>query len=168
VKSLAETMRRVAERHEDLLSPAAIRDWFEDVYWKAGAVRLGQPMVDRMILARSGTDFPFRSMASEFSMIETSMVPVIIPGDAVADEAIRQLAFEDVPSGKLARALQVYTVQVPARARDLLVANGHAAFRDSALRGDQFCVLNQTGLYHAETGLWWEHADYLAQEAWLL
>ncbi|MFT3688284.1 CRISPR-associated endonuclease Cas3'' [Paenirhodobacter sp.] len=168
VKSLADTMRSVAGRHDDLLAPTAIRDWFEHVYWKAGPDRLGQKMVDRMVLGSSGTDFPFRTMAAEFRMIETTMVPVIIPGDAEAEGAVRQLAFENIPSGKLARALQVYTVQVPAKARDLLIRNGHARFHEASLRGDQFCVLDTKSLYHPETGLWWEHADYLSEEAWLL
>lgn len=168
VRSMADAMRSVAARHDDLLSPAAIRDWFEHVYWKAGPDRLGQKMVDQMVLGSSGTDFPFRSMAEDFRMIETTMVPVIIPGDAVAVEAIGQLAFENIPFGKLARALQVYTVQVPARARDLLVANHRASFHQPALRGDQFCVLDNPALYHADSGLWWEHAEYLADEDWLI
>ena len=169
VKSLADAMRSTAGRHDDLLSPAAIRDWFEHVYWKAGPDRLGQPMVDQMVLASSGTDFPFRSMAEAFRMVETAMVPVIISGDdEVASRAIGQLGVADVPSGKIARALQVYTVQIPAKARDLLLHNGHAKFHETALRGDQFCVLGNTSLYRADTGLWWERADYLSEEAWLL
>ena len=88
-------------------------------------------------------------------MIETTMVPVIIPGDVAAEQAIAQLQFEQVPSGKLARALQVYTVQVPARARALLLEAGHAAFRHTTLRGDQFCVLGNPSLYQADSGLWW-------------
>ncbi|SMG55464.1 CRISPR-associated helicase/endonuclease Cas3 [Paracoccus sp. J56] len=168
VRKLAEAMRSIAGRHDDLLSPAAIRDWFEHVYWNAGAARLGQPMVDRMILGRNGTDFPFRSMAEDFRMIETTMVPVIIPGDVTAVEAIRQLAVENIPSGRLARALQVYIVQVPAKARALLVEAGHASFHQPALRGDQFCVLESLSLYHVESGFWWERADYLAEEMMML
>lgn len=168
VRKLAEAMRSIAGRHDDLLSPAAIRDWFEHVYWKTGSAWLGQPMVDRMIVGRSGTDFPFRSMAEDFRMIETVMVPVIIPSDAAAVEAIRQLAFENISSRTLARALQVHIVQVPAKARALLVEAGHASFHQPALRGDQFCVLDNAALYHADSGLWWEHAEYLAEESWLI
>lgn len=164
VRTLAETMRHVAERHDDLLAPAAICDWFNDVYWKAGPDRLGQKMVEQMVFGGSGTDFPFRTMAEDFRMIETTMVPVIIPGDVAAEQAIAQLQFEQVPSGKLARALQVYTVQVPARARALLLEAGHAAFRHTTLRGDQFCVLGNPSLYQADSGLWWEHAEYLGAE----
>lgn len=168
VKSLAETMQRIAKRHDDLLSPEAIRDWFEHVYWKVGADRLGQPMVDQMVLGRSGTDFPFRSMAEAFRMVETTMAPVIIPGDAAAKAAVDRLGIADVPSGGIARALQAYTVQIPVRARALLVQNGHAGFHHANLRGEQFCILENHTLYHSDSGLRWEHAEYLADEAWLI
>lgn len=168
IRSLAEAMGRVAERHDDLLSPMAIRDWFEEVYWKAGPARLGQPMVDRFVLAASGTDFPFRRTASEYRMIDSLMVPVIIPGDDVAKAAVADLAFADIPSGAIARRLQPYTAQIPAQSRAKLVENGHAAFVHPNLRADQFCVLQTISLYHTESGLLWEDADYLAAESWLI
>ncbi|HMR36664.1 DEAD/DEAH box helicase [uncultured Paracoccus sp.] len=167
IRALAEAMDRVAARHDDLLSPDAIRDWFEEVYWKAGPARLGQPMVDRFILATSGTDFPFRSIAAEYRMIDSPMVPVIVPGDE-AKAAVADLAYANIPSGLIARRLQPYTVQIPARSRAKLVGNGHAAFLHPDLRADQFCVLQTMSLYHAESGLWWEDADYLAQESMLI
>lgn len=53
VDSAARTMRNVAARHAanggDLLSPAAIRDWFEDMYWKAGPEHLGLKLAKAMI-----------------------------------------------------------------------------------------------------------------------
>lgn len=168
IRSLAQDMSRVAGQHADLLAPAAIRDWFEHVYWKAGPARLGQPLVDQMVCGASGTDFPFRSMADTFRMIDTAMVPVIIPGDVAAQAHLDRLGIEAVPSGKLARALQVYTVQVPATARALLIKAGHASFHYPELRGDQFCVLDNMALYHADSGLWWEHAEYLGAEQSIL
>lgn len=172
VKSAAETMRRVAARHaengDDLLSLAAIRDWFEDVYWKTGTENMGRKMAEVMVAAGTGTNFPFRTMAGEYRMIETTMVPVIIRGDAEAQQAICELGVGTISSGRLARALQPYTVQVPARARDLLIGNGHASFHRPDLRGDQFCVLDNDSLYRAETGLWWEHADYLSEESCMI
>lgn len=168
VQRLAEATRRVAGRHDDLLAPAAIRDWFEEVYWTAGPERLGQEMVDRFLFGRSGTDFPFRSVAAGFRMVETTMAPVIIPRDHVAQAAIERLARAEVPSGALARDLQPYIVQVPEKSRARLIANGKASFRSPKLRAEQFCVLDDLGLYHPESGLWWEDADYLAPEACLI
>lgn len=168
VKSLAQAMHRTADQHDDLLSPAAIRDWFEHVYWKAGADRLGQPLVTEFKFATGGTDFPFRSTAEAFRMIDSAMVPVIIPGDDRAKRAVDRLGLEVVPSGTIARDLQGYVVQIPAKARALLVANGKARFCNPDLRGDQFCVLQEISLYHHDSGLWWEHADYLDNESFLI
>ncbi|MFV0386352.1 MAG: CRISPR-associated endonuclease Cas3'' [Paracoccus sp. (in: a-proteobacteria)] len=168
MQALAAAMDRVAARHDDLLSPEAIRDWFDEVYWKAGPERLGQPMADRFILGNSGTDFPFRSVAADYRMIDSPMVPVIVPGEAVAQAAIADLAIGNIPSGQLARRLQSYTVQIPAGARAKLVENGHAAFLHPGLRGDQFCVLHNMSLYHSDSGLWWEDSDYLAEEAMMI
>ncbi|MDT8855248.1 CRISPR-associated endonuclease Cas3'' [Paracoccaceae bacterium Fryx2] len=159
---LIAAMRSTAMRHPDLLAPEAIRDWFEHVYWTAGPERLGQPMVDAFILARSGTNFPYRSTAEAFQMVESRMVPVIVAREDTAQAAVRQLGFPEVPSGKIARALQSYTVQIPDNMRALLVRNGHASFHAPELRGDQFCVLAaDSSLYREESGLWWEGADYL-------
>lgn len=168
VRGLAAAMDRVAARHDDLLSPEAIRDWFEEVYWKAGPDRLGQPMVDRFVLGASGTDFPFRITAAEYRMIDSPMVPVIVPGDERAGQAIARLGAPDAPSGQIARSLQPYTVQIPVKSRAKLVDNGHAAFLHTDLRGDQFCVLGNMSLYHEDSGLWWEDADYLAEESLLI
>jgi CRISPR-associated endonuclease/helicase Cas3 len=60
--------------------------------------------------------------------------------------------------------LQSFTVQVPPKARDILLRNGHAAFAAPDLRGDQFAVLRTPGLYRPDVGLLWENADYLAVE----
>lgn len=166
IKPLADAMHGTAARlgYENLLETAAIRDWFEQVYWRSGPEQMGQPMVAAFKFAPSGTDFPYRSTAEAFRMIESPMVPVIIRIEDKARKAVERLTIADVPSGSIARELQVFTVQVPARARDLLLANGHARFHAPELRGDQFCVLESDGLYREDFGLWWERADYLAAD----
>ncbi len=168
IRALAAATDRIAARHDDLLSPDAIRDWFEEVYWKAGPTLLGQPMADRFVLAASGTDFPFRSTAAEYRMIDSPMVPLIVPGDETAQAAVQLLGVADIRSGVIARNLQPYTVQIPVKARAKLVENGHAVFLRPELRGDQFCVLQNMSFYHMDSGLWWEDADYLAEESWLM
>jgi CRISPR-associated endonuclease/helicase Cas3 len=164
VARLAEAMRRTAARFDDLLSPAAINDWFNEVYWTQGTERMGEKLVKAMILTGSSTDFRFRTLAEEYRMIDSRMVPVIIPGDDAAQEAIRQLEIEVIGSGGLARRLQPYTVQIPQKARDLLRTNGKGDFASRDARGDQFFVLKDLSLYHQDIGLWWEQADYLAHD----
>lgn len=166
LEPLIGAMRSTAGRHEDLLSPEAMRDWFEQVYWTRGPERMGQPMVDAFILGRSGTDFPYRSTAECYRMIDSEMVPVIIAHESESEAAVSRLGVADVPSGSIARALQPFTVHVPEKARMLLVANGHARFHAPDLRGDQFCVLETTALYHQDSGLRWEHAEYVGDGIW--
>ncbi|TMV87696.1 CRISPR-associated endonuclease Cas3'' [Thioclava sp. BHET1] len=163
IARLAHAMRATAGIHVDLLTPEAIRDWFERVYWTVGPERLGQRMVDAFTLAQSGTDFPYRETAEKFRMVEDRMVPVIIPIEQAARDEVARLGAEALSSGALARALQPFTVQIPAKDRDALVRNGHSAFHRPDLRGDQFCVLKTESLYRAESGLWWEGAEYLGE-----
>lgn len=164
VARLAEAMRRTAARFDDLLCPAAIDDWFNEVYWTQGTERMGEKMVKQMTVTGSGTNFPFRTLAECYRMIDSPMVPVIIQGDDMAQEAVRQLDIETIGTGGLARRLQPYTVQIPQKARDLLCTNGKGAFAARAIRGDQFFVLEDPSLYHQDIGLWWEQADYLGHD----
>ena len=98
-------------------------------------------------------------------MIESGMVPVIIPGDDFARQWIEKLAQLKVPSGLIARKLQSYIVQVPIKARQRLLANGRAKYMNPEFRADQFLVLTDEPLYQTEFGLLWEDADYLSTEA---
>lgn len=166
IASLAAAMHRTAARFDDLLSPAAIEDWFHEVYWTQSTARLGEKMVKDVVFARSGPDIPFRRLAEDYRMIDSPMVPVIIPGEEIAQGAIAKLAVAGIPSGGLARALQPYTVQIPQKARETLRASGKGDFAARDQRGDQFFVLGETSLYHAEFGLWWEQAEYLGRDQW--
>ena len=166
--------RMFIEHKDDLLSPSAMQAYFEETYWRVGREGLDNHGIVGLFKATpaSGTDFHDRTAAERFRMIESGMAPVIIPRDDKAKEAVDRLAIEKIPSGTLARDLQLFIVQVPPKARDLLIKNGHVAFRHPDLRGDQFAVLNEaaldgdTPLYSDETGLLWENADYLGFESW--
>lgn len=168
IETLAEAMRSTAKNYDDLLSPGAIRDWFEHVYWRADDKQLGQKMVEDFDVTPSTTDLPFRRIAKEFRMIENSMVPVIIAVEEKAKQEIARLSTPQISSGTLARALQGYTVQIPEKDRTLLVANGHASFHAKAQRGDQFCVLDNERLYREDVGLMWEDAHSLGIEAGMI
>lgn len=161
VAKLAEAMRATADRFDDLLDPDAIRDWFEEVYWRSAPKTLGAGMAEQMILGRSETNFPFRKMAAEYRMIDSTMVPVIIVRDAEAHEWVAKLGQDWEGPGPIARGLQPYLVQIPASAREILRQNGKGDFVARELRGDQFFVLSDSSLYQDEFGLWWEAAEYL-------
>ncbi len=167
IKTLADAMRSTARRFDDLLNPAAMRDWFEHVYWQAGPKLLdAADIIGKLRVGRGGTDFAFRTIAEAYRMIDTTMVPVIIPGDAIAQREIDRLEVEAVSSGTLARALQHYTVQIPEKSREALRTNGKGDFAAQHLRGAQFFVLTDASLYRRDSGLWWEGADYIADSIW--
>lgn len=169
VGSLIGDMRRIQANHgEDLSSLEAIEAYFQEVYWRLDAKGMDAkkvlecfPYISRF---DPTPDFSYRTAAERFRMIESGLEPVIIPFDAKARKAIGELSVEAKTSGGLARRLQRYVVQVPPKARAQLVANGKATFDAAELRGDQFCVLKDESLYHPDTGLIWENADYLSVE----
>lgn len=169
IRSLVGDTERALAQLGDIQSPEAVERYFREVYWRMGerldGREAGKAIIPRLKFdARTGADFSFRSIASDFRMIESTMAPVIVRYDDAAKEAVKQLPFEHISSGALARKLQTYIVQTPPRARELLIRNGHAEYACEELRGDQFVVLLNDGLYTEETGLLWEDAAYLAAE----
>lgn len=164
IRGLIGDMKRIIGGHEDLTSLAAIEDYFGEVYWRIGAGLDGKKILPRFAFHPTGTDFAYRSVGQDFRMIESSLVPVIVAFEEEAKKSVDQLEIDKIPSGMLARKLQSFTVQVPPKARDVLLRNGHAAFAAPDLRGDQFVVLRTRGLYRPDVGLLWENAEYLAVE----
>jgi CRISPR-associated endonuclease/helicase Cas3 len=175
IRGLTGDMRRMMHKHADLFTPAAMEDYFAEVYWRVGEGGLdrgsidGEPIREKFRISAGHTDFSYRSAAENFRMIESGMLPVIVPGDEVAREAVRLLELEKIPSGMLARKLQPYVVQVPPKARAMLLQAGHAAFVAPQLRAEQFAVLAlNSNLYDRSVGLLWENAEYLSSEQWLI
>jgi len=165
IRGLIGDMKRIIDKHADLTSLAAVEDYFGEVYWRMGEGMDGKKILGRFELSgRTGCHFDYRTVGQDFRMIESELAPVIVVLDDEAKEAVDQLEIEAIPSGLLARKLQSSVVQVPPKARDLLIRNGHAAFVAPQWRGDQFAVLQTASLYHADVGLLWENADYLGVE----
>lgn len=167
IKSLIGDMARMAKDHgDDLASLDAIKAYFREVYWRLDAKGLDrQGILGCFSFSKTeGPDFAYQRAAKTFCMIKNGLVPVIVPFDDEAKRIIAQLNGEALRSGALARRLQRYVVQVPPKARALMVKNGRAVFAAPALRGEQFCVLQDESLYDPEAGLLWDNADYLSLE----
>ncbi len=164
VRALAADFERMRGRHADLTDPAAIADWFEEVYWRTGEDLDRERIVAALRFDGRETDLAFRTVAERFRLVESGLEPVIVPADEGARAAVRGLFAEAFSSGALARRLQPYTVPVPPKARGRLIEAGHVAFAAPRLRRDQFAVLATPGLYSREVGLLWEDADYLGHE----
>jgi CRISPR-associated endonuclease/helicase Cas3 len=165
IKGLSGDMARMMDKHETLLSPAAMADFFGEVYWRIGREGLdAKAILDDLHIGSGETNFSYRTIAEKFRMIESGMVPVIVLRDETASDAAVRLSIDAIPSSAIARDFQRYIVQVPPRARARLIECGHVIFLEKRLRGDQFAVLMTKGLYQEEVGLVWEDAEYLATE----
>lgn len=164
IKQLAGDFARMAGKHSDLLSPGAMRDYFGEVYWRKAAGLDAKGILGMFKISAGKSSFAYRTVAEEFRMIESGMVPVIVARDDAARVSLKKLSLEAVHPGTVARELQSYVVQVPPKARALLLANSHIAFVNEKLLRDQFAVLQTPSLYREEEGLLWEDADYLDLE----
>ncbi|MEG9883522.1 MAG: CRISPR-associated endonuclease Cas3'' [Hyphomicrobiales bacterium] len=164
IKSLMEGMERMLGKHEDLLSLEAIEDYFKEVYWHKGDLGLdGHKILKQFKIHRrhGATDFSYRTVGEIFRLIETGLAPVIIDADETSGQAIAELGVAEISSGKIARELQQYSVQIPPKDRNALIQNGHAGYDCPKLRGDQFVVLKTKDLYRDDVGLIWEDSDSL-------
>lgn len=94
---------------EDPFSPEAIRQYFGTTYW------LRQDELDKENILKKLSDpggtWQFREVASRFRLIDSIMVPVIIPKDEKAEKLVSTLRHAESRGGIL-RKLQQYTVQV--------------------------------------------------------
>ena len=170
LRPLLDARQRMQREHaDDLFAPAAMTRYFEELYWSIGRERLdrgsdGQPILAGFALDNGGTEFAYRTVAANFRMIESGMVPVVVPFDDTARAAIARLGVPNLSSGRLARELQPYLVQIPPQARNRLISAGRAGVAAPNLRADQFVVLTDLALYRNDTGLIWDDPDYLGVE----
>ncbi len=79
VSKRADAARRVMRHRDDPAMPEAVRSYFQDVYWIEGG-GLDRKDILRAFRERARSfDFPFATVARDFRMIETGMVPIIVP-----------------------------------------------------------------------------------------
>jgi CRISPR-associated endonuclease/helicase Cas3 len=161
IEQLTQDMKQAIGKHDDLLSPAAMEDYFGEVYWRVGDGLDEEKILDQFRMSASDIDIAYRTIAEKFRMIEDGMATVIIAYDDKARDTLARLESNTITAGAAARALQTYTVQVPPNDRAKLLANGHARMIRPDVFKDQFIVLKSPALYRAESGLIWEEADSL-------
>lgn len=139
----------------DPFSPQAIRHYFRLHYWL-------QESLDRKDVLRDlnspGLEWHFREAERKFRLIDSPMLPVIIPWDDRAEALVRSLEFAAHPGGVL-RELQQYTVQV--------YENQLRALDDSGAIewvADTYAVLCKPELYDDRLGLTmpgeWQAEDF--------
>lgn len=165
LQQFAQAFRTVERRHrDDLLAPAAIKAYFQELYWQKGAQELDAHGLIELLKSSRTDSLPLETLAAKFKVIETVMRPVIVPWDDTARAALRDLEFAE-SCGKLARRLQPYVVQVPRPAYDAL-------WKASAIQpiaphryGEQFVQLVNPRLYDKRSGLHWDNPQFLAADS---
>lgn len=170
----ASAARGVMRKHADPMSLHAIREYFQTLYWASGDEALDANGILPMLSERTKSlDFPFETIAREFRLIETPMVPVIVPyrgphgTDRTADRLIKELDFAERPGG-LARRLQPYTVPVPPQARAALLGFGSVRIVQEARFGEQFVVLENEDIYGDDIGLAWDDPTFRRVEGMVI
>ncbi|OIR02079.1 DEAD/DEAH box helicase [mine drainage metagenome] len=164
IAQLSAAYARMAARHADHFSPAALQEYFREVYWSKGGDLDRHHILDCFAADRTGLEISYRTVAERFRMIDSGLLPVIIPERDDAQKALDLLGWKGVSPGGVAGRLQPFLVLVPPQARARLLASGHVAFQREDLFGDQFAVLRTPSLYQDETGLLWDDAEYLGLE----
>ncbi|WP_415068434.1 CRISPR-associated helicase Cas3' [Neisseria animaloris] len=165
---LSAAMREVVCHHaDDLLSPQAIRRYFQRVYEEKGKELDSKGILEMHKKAGNSLNFPFQTIAQKFRMIESHMQPLIIPFDQDAERLIDSLRHADQIGGLL-RKLQPYTVQVPESALQALFKAGRIETVNEKRFGKQFYSLIGLDLYDEVAGLWWEDVGFLRGEGLIM
>lgn len=173
VSQLASAARSVMRSHDDPQALSAITRYFQEVYWIKGPQLDAHAILPQLNERLKRLDFPFETVARQFRLIETDMVPVIVPyvGSREKSDAVRrlisQLQWVERPGG-IARALQPYLVSVPRRIRAFLVATRAARIVREEDFAEQFVELVNSDLYRSDVGLTWEDPDFRRAESLIL
>lgn len=163
LKQFAQAAREVLRNHSnDPLSPRAIEAYFRQLYWQKGDKELDAANLMGLTKDSRIDSLPLETLAAKFRMIDTVQMPVIVPYDDEAREALERLRHAE-KSGGLARRLQPYLVQVPRQAFDALRSTG-AVQPVAAKWGEQFMWLANMDLYHRQHGLHWDNPAFMQSE----
>jgi CRISPR-associated endonuclease/helicase Cas3 len=165
LKQYAQAAREVLRQFEgDPLSPEAINHYFSLLYWQKGSEQLDVPDLMGQLRDSRPESLPMEMLATRFRMINNVQMPVIVPYDDGAREALRALEHAD-GCGGLARRLQPYLVQLPRQGFDALYKAGAVVPWAPGKWGDQFMVLAHEGLYDPRCGLSWDDPTRIAVDA---
>ncbi len=145
---------------DDALGIDAVRAYFGELYFQKGPDALDETKIEdgpRGVLAAlseraSRAEFPFRSLAAAFRLIEDQMETVIVPIDDEAQRLLRVLRRSERPVRDLLRRLQAYVVSIPKPARDEWLRRRVLTPAHPAL-GDDLLAFADGALYRSATGL---------------
>jgi CRISPR-associated endonuclease/helicase Cas3 len=102
----------VARSHDDISSPEATRDYFEQLRYMIGDENLDDnSVVSRFNSGRKTLSFPFKEIARSFKLIDDETKTIIVPFDDNVITLVNRLRFGE-RSRNLFRAIQQYSVSI--------------------------------------------------------
>jgi CRISPR-associated endonuclease/helicase Cas3 len=138
----------VIRRHsEDILSLAAIEDYFKLYYWTKGDGLDEEGILPMLQAGCQKGDFPFKTVAEKFRFIKDEMKSVVIPFDDDARKIIESLDHCEYPAS-FSRKLQKYTVSVHPNEWNKLLS-----MKSIEIKAEIFPVLIDETLYKNDLGL---------------
>lgn len=148
-RQTAQTAESVINRfRSDILSLDAIETYFKDYYWLKGDEQLDEEKILYLLEERKGTlDFPFKTIAEKFKIIDENSKPVIIAIEPQAQKIINDVRYAENLRG-FSRKLQKFTVQISPWHWQKLKESGHIE-----IVREIFPVLVSSFLYNDDTGL---------------
>lgn len=165
---LAGNMRMVIRNHAgDVLAPEAMNLYFRHVYTEKGPELDAKRLLDMHKDHAPKLTFPFQNIAKAFNMIESHLLPVIVPLDDKASGLVQSLHFAQKVGG-IARQLQPYLVQIPKTGFEVLRKAGAISVIAPEKFGTQFWMLENMNLYDLDAGLSWEDPTFINAEKTVL
>ncbi|MBV7433451.1 CRISPR-associated helicase Cas3' [Cardiobacteriaceae bacterium TAE3-ERU3] len=161
IKFLAAIMRETLRHHDDALSTAAMTYYFQRIYAQMGNELDKHRLVELHTGSAKSLDFPFQDITKQFRMIDSYMLPLIVPFDGEAEKIIERLHYAEHIGG-LMRRLQPYLVQIPEQALQTLCETGRVEFVQPQRFAQQFPVLIGLALYDDRAGLSWKNPDFIS------
>lgn len=152
---------------DDPMSLEAINAYFRELYWQKGDRDLDRHQLLERVKNGQIDNIPYEWMAEKFRMIESTMIPVIIPFDGTARRALKDLAFADKVGG-IARKLQPYLVQIPEQGYKALKEAGAIQPVAEERFGEQFMKLVNMSIYSNQYGLNWDNSSFIEPEKLIL
>lgn len=148
-RDTAGVAAQVLELHRDPLALEAVERYFRLYYWEQQQ-RWDQRGIHALFHLDSNPEMPFlfgfASAAERFRVIEETQRPVIVPWREEGKRVCESLRWGgELPSRRLLRSLQRYTVSVPRRLWEREVG------RSFAMVHDRYPVLFSPQLHYSET-----------------
>lgn len=125
LKTTSDVGAMVIDRFEDVLSPAAIKNYFEQLYFFKGEDSLDKEKILEFfeITSRGEEIFNFKKASDRFNFIESETTAVVIPFDSTAEDLVEKLKVADFPK-KYLKQLQPYVVNLYKQDFDELESKG--------------------------------------------